>query len=115
MTDPFVEAMKIENEKWDGPAMTTPQSPGPDAILHPVQIQRFNSSKKNVVRSEVTLRAYEVYCALYGEQPALVDLEGRGCRGGFGIGELVAFLYARSFPKDQWRARFKEALKGASL
>lgn len=96
--------------------MTTPEaSKAEEPVLHPVQIQRFNTTKKNVVRSEVTLRAYEVYCALYGEQPALIDLEGRGCRGGFGIGELVAFLYARSFPKEQWRARFEEALRGASL
>jgi hypothetical protein len=35
-----------------------------------------------------------------------------GCRGGFGAGELIAFLYARSFPKDEWRKRFDEALKG---
>lgn len=61
--------------------------------------------------SEVTLRAYEVYCALYGAQPAMVDLKGRNCRGGFGAGELMAFLYARSFPKEQWRERFEEALK----
>lgn len=37
------------------------------------------------------------------------------CRGGFGLGELTAFLYARSFPKDEWRDRFNEALRGMSL
>jgi hypothetical protein len=60
----------------------------------------------------VTMRAYEVYCELYGEQPAMVT---GGCRGGFGVGEIVAFLYARSFPKAEWRTRFEEALRGLSL
>jgi hypothetical protein len=56
----------------------------------------------------VTLRAYEVYCEIFHAQPAMVT---NGCRGGFGIGELVAFLYARSFPKAEWRERFEEALR----
>lgn len=79
--------------------------------LHPVQTH-FNHGRQAVVSSLVTLRAYEVYCAIFGEQPAMVDLKGRGCRGGFGVGELIAFLYARSFPKSEWNARFNEALKG---
>lgn len=58
----------------------------------------------------VTMAAYEVYCHLCGSQPALVT---GGCRGGFGTGELIAFLYARSFPKAEWRTRFDEALRGA--
>jgi hypothetical protein len=57
----------------------------------------------------VTIRAYEVYKRLYGEQAALVTGE---CRGGFGTGELVAFLYARTFPENEWRQRFDEALEG---
>jgi hypothetical protein len=62
----------------------------------------------------VYLAAYEVYCHLWGPQEAMVD-HARGCRGGFTAGEIVAFLYAKTFPKDQWRARFEEATKGASL
>ena len=50
-----------------------------------------------------------VYVALYGEQKALVE---GGCRGGFGAGELAAFLYARSFPREEWRARAAEAFEG---
>lgn len=57
----------------------------------------------------VTLRAYEVYCDLHGEQPAMV--EGH-CRGGFSAGELIALLYARAFPQEEWRARCDEALRG---
>jgi hypothetical protein len=38
------------------------------------------------------LRAYAVYCKKWSPQPALIDLEGRGCRGGFGIGELDDFI-----------------------
>jgi hypothetical protein len=79
--------------------------------FHPIQTHDVTRRGSGFMPSEVTLRAYEVYCALYGEQKALVDLAGRGCRGGFGVGELVAFLYARSFPKQEWRQRFDEALK----
>jgi hypothetical protein len=55
------------------------------------------------------MMAYEVYCEVFRPQPALI--EGR-CRGGFGVGELVAFLYARNFPKKEWRTRFDEAIEG---
>jgi hypothetical protein len=58
--------------------------------------------------SVVTLRAYEVYKHLWHEQEALITGE---CRGGFGVGELVALLYARSFPKGEWRDRFDEAIR----
>jgi hypothetical protein len=38
------------------------------------------------------LRAYDAYCKKYGAQPALIDLEGRNCRGGFGVSELDKFI-----------------------
>ena len=57
----------------------------------------------------VTMRAYEAYCHVFGSQEAMVT---GGCRGGFSSGELIAFLYARSFPKEEWRKRFDEALTG---
>ena len=75
--------------------------------FHPCQ----RSDAPQQVSKSVALRAYEVYCHLFREQPALIT---DGCRGGFGVGELIAFLYARSFPKVEWRARFDEALKGFS-
>jgi hypothetical protein len=75
-------------------------------IFHPVQTHNpARSAPESVV-----LRAYEVYCHCYGEQPAMVDV-ARGCRGGFSTGELIAFLYARSFPKTEWRTRVDEALE----
>ena len=55
------------------------------------------------------LRAYEVYRHVYGEQLALRDGH---CRGGFGTKELVAFLYARSFPQREWTDRMEEAFRG---
>ncbi|MHB8953541.1 MAG: hypothetical protein ACYC4U_11275 [Pirellulaceae bacterium] len=55
------------------------------------------------------MAAYEVYCALFGPQEALITGH---CRGGFGVNELVVFLYARSFPRKEWRARFDEAIEG---
>lgn len=84
-----------------------------DAIdeLHPVQ-NKGDRYKQARLTSKATARAYEVYCHLHGAQPAMMDLEGRGCRGGFSVGELLAFLYARSFPKDEWRARAEEVFRG---
>ena len=76
-----------------------------DAATHPVQ----NHRKLTEVPQAVALRAYEVYCHLYGTQEALVT---GGCRGGFSVGELLAFLYAHSFPKEQWSARVDEAFHG---
>lgn len=55
------------------------------------------------------MAAYEVYCAIHGPQPAMVT---GGCRGGFGVAELIAFLYARSFPREEWRKRVDEAFVG---
>lgn len=77
----------------------------------PVQVQRH---PREAARAPVpvVMRAYEVYCHVYGPQPAMVT---GGCRGGFGAGELVAFLYARSFPKAERRDRIDEALRGMSL
>jgi hypothetical protein len=76
--------------------------------MHPVQ----RSARRGPTRitSAVTLRAYEVYCHVYGEQEAMVT---GWCRGGFGDGELIAFLYARSFPKSEWRARVDEVFKNS--
>jgi hypothetical protein len=73
---------------------------------HPVQTSR---SDHGVCSTKVTLLAYEFYCHVYGAQEAMVT---GWCRGGFSAGELIAFLYAHSFPKDQWRMRVDEALLG---
>lgn len=78
---------------------------------HPVQIH-YRHGMNGEAPVSVTMRAYEVYCHVYSPQEAMVT---GGCRGGFGIGELMAFLYARSFPKEEWRKRVDEALRGMSL
>lgn len=77
---------------------------------HPVQTHYRDRGGR--CPTVVTLRAYEVYCHLYRPQEALVTGD---CRGGFGVGELVAFLYARSFPKAEWQQRFDEAVRGLEL
>lgn len=41
---------------------------------------------------ELHLEAYSAYCKLYGNQSALIDLEGRNCRGGFHADELDVFI-----------------------
>lgn len=71
---------------------------------HPVQARHT----PNRIAAAVALRAYEVYCHVYGPQEAMVSGH---CRGGFSGGELIAFLYARSFPKDEWRFRVDQALR----
>ena len=87
--------------------------PTPPDEFHPIQVHEFQlrMGRDAHVPAAVALRAYEVYCKLFGPQPAMIDVDGRGCRGGFGAGELIAMLYARSFPEGEWRIRFEEALK----
>mgnify|MGYP001558145458 CR=1 FL=1 len=79
---------------------------------HPVQVPYRKPDKATVCPQVVTMAAYEVYCHIYGPQEALVT---GGCRGGFSVEELVACLYARSFPKDQWRVRVEQAFRGMKL
>ena len=56
------------------------------------------------------LRAYDAYCKKWGPQEAMIDLEGRNCRGGFAVEELDDFI-------PGWReellelTRLKTALK----
>ncbi len=73
---------------------------------HPIQTVDHKGGK---LRIEVTLRAYEVYCHVYAPQEAMVT---NGCRGGFSTGEIIAFLYAHSFPKNEWQSRVDEAFRG---
>lgn len=75
---------------------------------HPVQTQANGKKGSGRVPKAVALRAYEVYRHKYGEQEALIT---NGCRGGFSAGELVAFLYARSFRKEEWKERVDEAFR----
>lgn len=79
--------------------------------LFPLQRQSCvkHSREAAACPEPVYMAAYEVYRHCYGEQPAMI--EGH-CRGGFGIEELIAFLYARPFPKAQWSDRVNEALTG---
>lgn len=83
------------------PAVNVPE-------LHPVQTHQSKAGRAQI-SSRVTLLAYEVYCQLFGKQEAMVT---GGCRGGFSTGELLAFLYARNFPRAEWRARVDEAFQG---
>lgn len=76
-------------------------------LTHPVQTHFSNRQAR--VPVVVSLRAYEVYCHIFGPQKAMID---GACRGGFGIGELAAMLYARSFPEEEWSDRFDEACRG---
>lgn len=77
--------------------------------VHPVQTQAYRGGWAKCPQL-VTMRAYEVYCHIYGPQEEMVT---GGCRGGFSSGELIAFLYAHSFPKAEWTDRAEEAFRGA--
>lgn len=80
--------------------------------FHPVQIDQdfrdFRNGFAPMLPTEVTLKAYEVYCHVYRPQPAMVE---GSCRGGFSLGEIIGFLYASSFPKNEWAKRVDEAFK----
>ncbi len=81
---------------------------GDEVKTHPVQTVSTNG-RQGRAPTVVTMRAYEVYCHIYSPQEALVT---GGCRGGFGTGELIAFLYAYPFPRKEWRQRVDEAMRG---
>ena len=74
---------------------------------HPVQ--KSNGRGASVAPQSVTMSAYEVYCEVHGAQQRLVTGD---CRGGFSAGELIAYLYAKSFPRKEWRKRVDEAFNG---
>ena len=76
---------------------------------HPIQVKHNLPRTRPQINSVVTLRAYEVYSYVFSPQEKLITGE---CRGGFGVGELIAFLYAYPFPKTEWRIRVDEALDG---
>lgn len=81
-------------------------------LTHPVQLSKYTVQENACAPQVVTLRAYEVYIHLHGPQVALIT---GGCRGGFGVSELIALLYAHSFPRDEWRTRVDEAFRGLRL
>ena len=80
--------------------MATPET-------HPMQTQ--NVRRGGRIPKAVALLAYEVYCHINSPQEAMVT---GGCRGGFGTSEIIGFLYAHSFPKDEWKRRAIEAWEG---
>ncbi len=75
----------------------------------PIQRSTLLPREQTVVPKDVYMAAYEVYCHVYAPQEAMIT---GWCRGGFGLGELVAFLYAKPFPKEQWRHKVDEAFHG---
>jgi len=96
---------------------TPPPSKPSEPRLFPIQasVHHPGCRFQGLAPEAVYMAAYEVYVHLYGEQRAMIDLEGHGCSGGWGTGEMVAFLYARAFPREQWRARVDEAFRGLNL
>ena len=80
---------------------------------HPIQLPHILRNRRSGrLPMVVTMRAYEVYCHINAPQEAMVTGD---CRGGFHVSELLAFLYARSFPKEEWAERVREAWNGMNL
>ncbi len=78
----------------------------------PIQRSNLLPRENTTVSEDVYMAAYEVYCHVHSPQEAMIT---GNCRGGFGIGELVAYLYAGSFPKHLWRHKVDEAFDGMKL
>lgn len=76
---------------------------------YPVQLQWHRPSESGQVNESLHMAAYEVYSSIFKSQPAMTE---GSCRWGFGAGELIALLYARTIPKAEWRVRFEQALVG---
>lgn len=81
----------------------------PEVKMFPIQSKTITRGKQAQVAEPIYMRAYEVYSHVYGPQKALIE---NGCRGGFGLGELTAFLWAYPFPKSEWRERVDKAFEG---
>lgn len=82
--------------------------PTSEQRVFPMQTyDRRPNNERGQISEPVYMAAYEVYAHVHGPQEAMIDF-GRGCRGGFTSGEILAFLYARSFPKAEWRQRVDE-------
>lgn len=77
--------------------------------LYPIQTAWKYGREQALVGKDIYMAAYEVYSHVYGPQQAMIE---GGCRGGFGMCELIAFLYARPFPREQWRHRVDECFAG---
>lgn len=75
--------------------------------FHPIQWTVRSAERHATFPPEVTGKAYEVYHLLYPGQTLARINE----RGGLSIMEVVAFLYAHTFPPKEWEARVQEALR----
>lgn len=92
-----------------------PIPPGADPAreTYPIQAIAHSHPRKHAsVNRHTYLAAYEVYSAVYDPQEAMLK---EGCRGGFGTGELIAFLYARAFPRNEWGKRVEQAFKDMDI
>lgn len=78
-----------------------------ERVQFPVQTRQPIHSGAQVNRA-VYMAAYEVYCHIFRPQEALIT---GNCRGGLSAGEIIAYLYARSFPRAEWKQRMDEAFK----
>ena len=67
---------------------TTPAEPATLSREKRAPVQGFSAG----IPWSMHLRAYDAYSAKWSPQPALIDLEGRNCRGGFGVKELDEFI-----------------------
>lgn len=79
--------------------------------MFPIQ-NPHNVRHRSQVPESVYMKAYEVYSHIHGPQPAMVE---GNCRGGLEVNELIAFLYAASFPREEWRQRVELVFSGGGV
>jgi len=63
------------------------------------------------IPASVARLAYEVWPYVWTDCPELMLPEEHPRKARLGVYEMIAALYARSFPQDEWHTRFDEALQ----
>lgn len=85
--------------------------PNPDACA-PLQTrdEATGRAMRRIIPWSLHLQAYEVYSHLFGADQSARRMADRG---GFSECELIAFLSAHPFPRDEWQQRVDAYVSGA--
>jgi hypothetical protein len=84
-------AEAVWNEIEDELKALAAPTPSTQAVGEPEKIAPVQGYTPGIPWS-LHLEAYAAYSKKWSPQPAMIDLEGRNCRGGFGVDELDEFI-----------------------
>jgi hypothetical protein len=76
--------------------------------FHPVHMPD-NLTLGRFVSAALTERAFEIHVFMHGSEPSLKSINRRG---GLSYPQLIAYLYAYGFPREECFDRVQEALNG---